>query len=40
MIINGSKLEKSDIVSEDINVQHTFSYIYLGSPRTEDGSYT
>ena len=32
MIINGSIDEKSDIVSEDITVQHTSSYIYLGTP--------
>ena len=39
MVINGDLHDKSDIISEALTVQHVFSYIYLGSPITEDGDY-
>ena len=38
MVIN-CDLHKSDIMSEALTVQHVCSYIYLGSPITEDGDY-
>ena len=37
MVINGDLHDKSDIIPEALTVQHVFSYIYLGSPITEDG---
>lgn len=39
MVINGDLYDKNDIFSEGIHVQHTYDYIYLGSPITEDGNY-
>ena len=36
MVINGDKFDREIITVENIKVEHTTSYIYLGSPFTED----
>ena len=37
MVINGSKCDKNSITIDGVNVTHTDTYVYLGSPFTEDG---
>ena len=37
MVINGCKEDHGKITIENITVEHTTSYIYLGSPFTKDG---
>ena len=39
MVINGAKDDKDTIQSRTINVKYCKSYIYLGAPITDDGSY-
>ena len=38
MVINGIKEDRQNFVIDNVNVKHTTSYIYLGSPFTENGS--
>ena len=38
MVINGSSADQKEIVGGKITVKHVTSYIYLGSPITEDGN--
>ena len=37
MVVNGTKGDRSEFRVYDITVKHTLSYIYLGSPFTENG---
>ena len=37
MVINGTDLDREDFTVGNVIVKHTTSYIYLGSPFTEDG---
>lgn len=37
MVVNGVGIDRCDFTVEDVVVRHTTSYIYLGSPFTEDG---
>ena len=37
LVINGNKRDREDFVCGDVVVKHATSYIYLGSPFTEDG---
>ena len=37
MVINGTKADRFDFTVGDVTVKHTTSYIYLGSPFTENG---
>ena len=38
MVINGLKSDRQEFTVQGVTVKHTYSYIYLGSPFTEDGS--
>ena len=37
LVINGSKEDMETIIVKNVKVKHATSYIYLGSPVTEDG---
>ena len=37
MVVNGTKVDRQEFNVYDITVKHTTSYIYLGSPFTENG---
>ena len=38
LVINGTKKDREDFVCKTVTVRHAESYIYLGSPFTEDGN--
>ena len=38
MVINGSETDRREFVVHGVTVKHTLSYIYLGSPFTEDAN--
>ena len=38
MVINGSDIDRRDFVVQGVTVKHATSYIYLGSPFTEDAN--
>ena len=37
LVINGNKKDREDFVCKEVTVKHATSYIYLGSPFSEDG---
>ena len=38
MVINGSKKDRENFVVSNVTVKHAVSYVYLGSPFTENGN--
>ena len=38
MVINGSDIDRRDFVVQGVTVKHATSYVYLGSPFTEDAN--